>query len=425
MASLMAHAQYFRFSRQSGLELTEREKDTILYVMEEAYRPAAYTLPFDFGFYDHFLRCVRKLEFSSSPGYPYCLGAPTIGDWLGWDGIGFDSDALDRLWYDVQKYFEEPDSVYRVFVKDEPHKMAKAVTDRWRLIICPPLYEQVAWSMLFGQGNDAEIRTIGETPSFQGIKLCNGGWKDANRKFREKNLTVALDKSAWDWTCHIEWLWLDLQLRDRLITATASQKRWWRETAQKCYEAAFERATLMLSNGEVFKQIEPGVMKSGCINTISTNSHAQIFVHILLCLRCDYPVYPLPVAVGDDVLSAPHNVATAGEFAQLGVIKKDGEEGGTEFVGHVFHPYLDLPPRPAYREKHFYRFLQMDGSTVPEYLESMAHLYAHDDDMLDAWRDIASHQGVILPSKHYLRYWYNFPTDIWEPAAALRLRLLP
>lgn len=407
LRSLAAHSQYFRWSRQQDLKLSEEEKQRVLQVAEELYAPARYQLREDFGTRSHFDEVLRRLDYTSSPGYPYNREASTIGGWLGWNGITYNEMRADRLWQDCQAFINgDMDTLYRVFVKDEPHKLSKAQQDRWRLIICPPLCEQVVWAMWFGQGNDVEIDTVGSTPSLQGIKLVEGCWKDYNRLFQQVGCDKAIDKSAWDWTAHIEWINLDFQLRCRLLTAEPGLKSRWMNVARMLYRRAFLHPRLLLSNGEVWEQLYPGVMKSGCVNTISTNSHCQVLAHIWLCLKNRLAVRPAPFAVGDDTIGKARNTPTPEQYARAGILVKP-TGGGLEFVGHEFDPKFGKPPMPAYRAKHVFRYFQVDRDNLPSFLESMVRLYAHDDEFSSFWRIIAFRRKILLPSAEYCRFWYD------------------
>lgn len=408
LASIKAHSVFFKTSREEFIPLTDMERSMALQVCEKAYGTAKYRLPEDFLQRSHFERVVRRLEFTSSPGYPYCLEASSIGEWLGWDGVFFAPGQLDRLWWDVQTFMAgHMEVLYRVFVKSEPHTKSKAAVKRWRLIICPPLFEQVTWSMVFGPGNDREIDTVGTTPSMQGMKLSQGDWKVWRLLFRQKQYDAALDKSAWDWTCHRELISLDLELRSRLLTSRPEEKLRWRSLAEKLYEQAFDHPRLVLSNGMILEQVYPGIMKSGCVNTISTNSHCQLFAHIIACVREGTRPWPLPVAVGDDTLGCVANTPRVETFLTLGVILK--EVGGMQFVGHHWR---DDGPVPAYNAKHLFRYLMMADELVPDFLDSMVRLYAHAAAFQRLWRGLADVHGVHLPSEEYVRFWYDYDADV-------------
>lgn len=405
---MAAHSKFFEWSRSSQLTLTEVEKQSVLQVMEELYAPARYVLRPDFGTRSHFDEVILNLDMTSSPGYPYHQEATTIGQWLGWNGVTVNPLRAERLWQETRVFLNgDFPNLYRVFVKTEPHKASKAREGRWRLIICPPLCEQVAWTMWFGQGNSVEIETCGLTPSLQGVKLVEGYWKDYNRLFREKRMDCALDKSAWDWTAHTEWIKLDLELRYRLITTDAGTKRWWREIAERLYEKAFNHPRLLLSNGDVWEQQYPGLMKSGCVNTISTNSHCQVLAHVWLAQKTGKSVFPVPFAVGDDTLGARVNTHSPDEYALAAVKVKEGSDAGLQFVGHDFDAEYRAPPIPAYQAKHFCRYMEVAREALPSFLESMARMYAHYPPMANAWRALARTHDVLLPSEEYCRFWYD------------------
>lgn len=411
LASLKAHAKFFELSRSSGLMIDDDEKARILQICETAYERSRYRLPSDWMSYTHFERVVRQLDFRSSPGYPYCLSHSTNGDMLGWDGVNLCPERVLNLWHDVQLFLAgEFESLYRVFIKSEPHKVSKARLDRWRLIICSPLCEQVVWTMVFGSGNDKQIETVGETPSMQGMSMPGGDWKDHLRLFKAKDLTVPMDKSAWDWTAHIELIQLDLTLRSRLLQAERPVKDKWLGLANMLYDRAFNHPTLVLSNGQMFKQLYPGIMKSGCVNTISSNSHMQVFIHILTCMRKgSVSVFPLPCAVGDDTLNSLRNSFYPEDYAFTGaIIKEVGEE--MEFVGHRWN--VD-GPIPLYSAKHLVRYASVKKNDIASFLDSMVRLYAHSPEFQDLWRYLAELNGVDLPSEEFVRFWYDYSDSVY------------
>lgn len=406
LLSLSAHSKYFQASCHSdvpSVELLERA----LYVVEDAYGAARYSLPDDFLTYDHFMRAVRRLDMQSTPGYPYCLEATTIGAWLGFDGLSYGQYHLERLYHDVMAFLNEHedfgDSFYRVFVKTEPHKLSKKIAGRWRLIICPPLYEQVAWSMLFGDANDIEIEQVAHIPSVQGMKLVNGDWKFWLSKMRNSGYDTAVDKTAWDWTVQKWLLDTELELRIRLCNYGPHRDQF-AALAKRCYSWAFDSPRLLLTSGRVYRQITPGIMKSGCVNTISANSHMQIILHTVLCLRAGMDPYPLPIAVGDDTQSNSVNTPTVEEFVRFGAVVKYIDRS-PEFVGHYL---LQDGPLPIYVAKHLCRYLMVEDEHLVEFLESMVRLYAHSAAMQVFWRTVAAHHYADLPSEQFLLLWYDY-----------------
>ena len=153
------------------VEPTDDERQAILSVLEDLYRRVYEPLPDNWNSYEYFRTCLDDLDNSSSPGYPYMREAPTIGRWLGADGLGNYSEVqVSRLWYDVQKVLAGTfEHFFRAFVKDEPHKKAKVLDKRWRLIIASALPVQMVWRMCFKHQNTSPNRHPYDSPSKHGL----------------------------------------------------------------------------------------------------------------------------------------------------------------------------------------------------------------------------------------------------------------
>lgn len=401
LSSFIIHADTYFKPSTFAREPTEETQDAILHYMEKAYVAVAHYLPDDFQSYESFLTSLRSLDFQSSPGYPYQLDAPTNGEWLGFDGFSFNDHRVARLWHDVQSVFsDEWDTILRVFIKPEPHKLKKAQAGRWRLIMAAPLPVQVAWHMTFDSLNAREIDKALKIPSQQGASLPAGNWKAFYRQWVDKGLTCGLDKSAWDWTVPRWCLDLDLRFRERLLRGATSE---WRRIATMLYRHMFYDPILLTSDGHMYQQRIPGIMKSGCVNTISTNSHCQIMIHLAVCLKEGWDLYPFPVACGDDTLQHVKHSVSLLPYEELGVRIKAVSDT-MEFVGHTFYP---SGPRPAYLLKHLKRLLYLDSDILPEFLDSMARMYVHTEE-IHLWELACKRLGIILPlSRQSYQRWYD------------------
>lgn len=353
---------------------------------------------------ERFLWALRRLEYASSPGFPYCQQSSTIGDWLGFDGCNFDQLRVSLLWSDVNLVFlGEYKAIWRCFIKDEPHSSLKVKQGRWRLIIMAPLSVQVVWHMLFGDQNDLEIEEAFSLPSQQGIKMMAGGWKQYYDQWVAKGLNTAMDKSGWDWSFPGWAIEADLELRCRLVYGLEAAE--WRMVASKLYEDAFKNTRLILSDGSIYQQEGGwGVMKSGCVNTISTNSHGQLFIHFFYCLIVGCPEQPLPVVAGDDTLSSAIH-CQAEIYARMGIAVKH-VENRVEFVGHHFTP---AGPEPLYKIKHLYRAMYQPDENLAQYFDSMLRVYALSEDFV-FWQRVAWNLGLgrSLMSGDYYKAWYNY-----------------
>lgn len=372
--------------------------------MEKAYEPVLWILPNDFDTYQAFERVIIRLEMEASPGYPYNQEAPTNGKWLKWNGVHADAIQLQRLWFDVRHVFDGQFEMYlRIFIKMEPHKIKKIEQKRWRLIVAAPLAVQVAWQMMFSYMNDLEIDKAYQIPSQQGLTMVGGGWSNFKRSWDQRGLTGSLDKSAWDWTAPKWALDLDLELRKRL--ARGERTCDWYKISKRLYEAMFDQPVWMTTSGNLYKQRYPGIMKSGCVNTISTNSHCQVMLHMLVCIDANITMNPLPVCCGDDTLNHPLHLDVTGPYARYGIKIKAVSET-MEFMGHCFK---DDGPRPSYVMKHLFSVRYTTDDIFPEYLDAMARLYVHDEEMFRFWEKLAFKNKTPLPlSRESYLYWYNY-----------------
>lgn len=372
--------------------------------VEDAYSPySVWELPDDYLSRNAFDLAIKRLDMTSSPGYPFMKESPTNGSWLKWDGFRADPIQLDRLWFKVQVLLRnDPDYVLRAFIKQEPHKKVKAREGRWRLIVASSLDVQVLWSMMFGIHNDLEIENSYDLPSQQGFKMIGGSWKTYLKSWKSRNLVVGLDKSAWDWTAPYWLIKLELQLRKRLCRGRFVEE--WFDLAERMYARMFENPIVILSDGRMFRQTIPGVMKSGCVNTISTNSHCQVLLHAFVCYDMGLPPEPWPVCCGDDTLQSADHTTDVTLYERYGVVVKSASDS-VEFMGHEF---TDNGPHPLYMPKHMKRLLYTRDEHLVEYFDAMARMYVHTR-YFDIWNLLALKAGVKLPySREYYLNWFDY-----------------
>lgn len=388
------------------MEPTREQLDNILDIMEPYYKGCAVNVD-DFDTYENFLKCVRSLDFTSSPGYPFMHEASTIGAWLGYNGMTFDQSQLEKLWLMVQEVLIDNtiEAYWRVFIKQEPHKAHKMESKRYRLIMCPPLPLQVVWQMVFSAQNAIEIEKAYEIPSQQGLILPQGNWMSFYSQWKHQGTTWGTDAVAWDWTLP-GWVFkLDLEYRARQTRGYRFKQ--WMDQAAKLYENAFKDCKLLFSNGRVFQQQCWGVMKSGCVNTISTNSHGGVMYHILYSMETGVPVDPMAKVVGDDKLVSEAHTLYCEVYEKYGNLIKSVSPN-LEFVGHEFHSH---GPRPMYIGKHVFNFKYVTGDNILETLDSYLRLNALNDDGWDFWYDVALRLGLaneVLSRRYYIG-WYNNP----------------
>lgn len=381
-------------------------KEAILYNMEEVYRECVVDVTDTLNYKD-FERCVRGLDNTSSPGYPFMFEATTIGEWLGFNGFSYNATQICKLWIMVEDILNGAsldDVLWRCFIKQEPHKKSKIEARRYRLIMCPPLHLQVVWQMVFGLQNSLEVDNAYTLPSQQGLSLPYGRWKLFYDQWRLNGLTSGTDATAWDWNLPGWMIQLDLEFRKRLVRGSTHL---WETLADKLYENAFRDCKIIFSSGKVLQQLHWGVMKSGCVNTISSNSHCGVFYHYIYCFEKNVDIYPLPKVVGDDKLQHPIHCDDIAVYEKYGM-KIKSVSSTMEFVGHEFR---ETGPAPMYMLKHIYNLLYQDENLIVDVLDSYKRLYANYEYGFDFWTKVSKELdlSVSLLSDNYYKRWYNSP----------------
>lgn len=372
----------------------------MLAVLEKLYKDVYVPLPENWNTYDYFRTCLLDLDNTSSPGYPYMRQAPTIGKWLGADGFGkFDEQRVAVLWHDVQQVMaNEWEHIFRAFVKDEPHKKAKVIAKRWRLIVASALPVQMVWRMLFKHQNDALNAHPFECPSKHGLVFCYGGWKRFLAMVDSQSLKYSRDIQGWDvnapgWALRVAGKW-----RQRWPGITPS----WISLQEMMYRDAYRSAKILFSNGLVVEQGYWGFMKSGIFNTISDNSVAVLAAHILACLRSGLIFGHIGVT-GDDVIQSTVSDEYLDQLDKVGCRVKELHHH-LEFMGTQ---YFDRVPKPLYFQKHLYSFC-MKPNEVDEVLDSYCRMYAHSE-YFSFWKSLADDLNVPTRTSAYYKFWYDSP----------------
>nr|WVD52812.1 RdRp [Wugcerasp virus 5] len=368
--------------------------------MEDMYKRIYEPMPENWNTYEYFREQLEKLDNTSSPGYPYMREAATVGAWLGADGLGhYDEVKVQRLWYDVQLVMSgRYQHWFRAFVKDEPHKKAKAEKGAWRLIIAAGLPVQMVWRMCYAWQNELLNSRPYDTPSKHGLVFCYGGWRRFLAYVNTNQLYYSRDISAWDvnspgWVFKVVGMW-------RATWPGVTDE--WRRVHNMLFEDAYFSSKILFSNGLVVQQQFGGYMKSGVFNTITDNTLAMVGMHILACLRSNTRIGSI-AATGDDVMQSVINDTYLGCLEKLGCRVKE-VLNHVEFMGT---DYRNGYPEPMYFEKHLVAFCTKTGIEA-EVLDAYCRLYVYSD-KFDFWQSIAQKLGVSTRSSTYYRFWYSSP----------------
>lgn len=251
----------------------------------------------------------------------------------------------------IEKGFSAP---MRTFVKNEPHASDKIESGRLRLIIMVPMHLVLAEMLIFGTQNNEEIAHWAEIPSKPGLGLAEDHhiksiFEEVDAQ-REK--VAQADVSGFDFSLCEEFFKYDAKRRVRL--AGAEEKSIF---ANACYNAhhVMCRAVYALSDGRMFKQLHPGVMKSGRYVTSSTNSFIRVM--LAFCIGALWAI-----AMGDDSLETAVDDAQQ-RYARLGLTVKFYDLIGCptsfDFCSHIFQDGVAWPSKPG---KMLYNLLSQSGT---------------------------------------------------------------
>nr|QIJ56914.1 RNA-directed RNA polymerase [Scaphoideus titanus sobemo-like virus 1] len=328
--------------------------------MAKWYERARWSIPDDFMQFSHFQRAVARLDWTSSPGYPYMLRHVNNGQFFSCkDGVP-SQERLDAVWSMVQQRLLKGDAdPIRLFVKPEAHSEKKLKSEKYRLISSVSVVDQIIDHMLFGDLNDVMIENWIHIPNKPGWAPFGGGWR-----FIPKETWVATDASSWDWTVQPWLLELALEFRKRQCV---NLTRRWEELANWRYACLFRDPLFVTTAGHMFRQKQPGVMKSGCVNTIADNSVMQVLLHLRVCAELGQKMTYL-FTMGDDRLQEPVEdpksyYEMTSQFCILKSVAHVNEFAGFRFRGKWVEP--------VHKAKHAYNILHMEDSVVVP----LAHSY--------------------------------------------------
>lgn len=313
----------------------------------------------------HFEEVVEQLDWNSSPGYPYFYEAPNNRSFFKVvDGIP-DQARLDYVWTLVQGRLVDRDSdPIRLFIKPEPHKKQKLLQKRYRLISSVSVVDQIIDQMIFGFQNQAFLDNHHYTPVRVGWSWFKGGWRSVARSG-----VMACDKTGWDWTVFAWLAEMELEVRKRLVFG--KHKESWIDLATWRYFELFVKNEFITSGGLVFRVKTPGLMKSGCVNTIVSNSIMQILLHVRVSVELGQRIYPI-WAMGDDTLQTvmPYVDEYLDRLKKYCLLKQ--AVANSEFAGFQWD---GRNVEPLYTAKHAYQILHVEEKNKAVFSLSYNLLY--------------------------------------------------
>lgn len=186
----------------------------------------------------------------------------------------------------------------KLFVKNEPHKMSKILEGRLRLIFSMSVVDNVIARILCSRQNNAEIEVWDRIPLKPGMGLTDEYMQMIYEYVlaNEGGGLMETDMKGWDWSFQQQDYEFDLERRAALNGGNGTL---WYQLAKAHYHCV-ARKVMVLSNGEMYKQLQPGIMASGWYNTSSTNSAARAVNHGHAAIL--EGVEPFIMCMGDDAV---------------------------------------------------------------------------------------------------------------------------
>lgn len=237
----------------------------------------------------------RFVNRDSSPGFPWHHLEPSKGDLLDLHGEMVVTAVLRRLaMLDSNELTSDVDpralvdaglcDPVRLFVKNEPHKVEKAVEGRWRLISSVSVVDELVERLLFSAQNDLEILSWVRCPSKPGMGLTLDEQTRALYASIEDRLDSAMenDVSGWDFSVRSFLLEMEAEARIQLASA-APDSSFARIVRNRIY--CLSRSVFALSDGTLVMQTVPGMVKSGSYITSSSNSRMRYMLARLIGAR--------------------------------------------------------------------------------------------------------------------------------------------
>jgi len=200
----------------------------------------------------------------------------------------------------------------RVFVKNEPHPIAKIEQRRFRLISSVSIVDYCVEKWLSDLQNQVEIRNWHTNPAKPGMGLDDESIHILFHTVAPHALANDLqstDMSGWDWS--VKWWELKFEAEFRathfsnLHEVSVEAQAFYRTMYLNRYRVS-ALSVRTLSNGELWAQVTPGIMLSGRNDTSSSNSHIRILLRRRFALQkftgatTSPESKPFCIAMGDD-----------------------------------------------------------------------------------------------------------------------------
>lgn len=361
LESLHHHCGFYADS----VNLCSREFDeTDVERLENIYSPSAFN-QIDLT-YDSVRRYIlERVDWTSSPGWPFKKYAPTNAVLFGHDGVRPMEEKIESFFPFVQMRWDEllngpAISPIYPFIKDEPTKIQKLKEGRPRIISAVSLVDTIIHYHLYGEWLDNMLSLATVLPNMGGWAPCSGGHRLIKNLFDDP---IARDLSHFDWSVTATYVWLMVRLIENLCLNPDLR---WITRFRNSMRALYRYPVFKINSNLSFQQNCWGIQKSGCLGTLAFNTVWQVATNTSICHSLG-KVWR-GIAMGDDTLEQNLGISDydyAKYLSQYGMINKETEHRFV-FAGFNFDNYGAVP---EYRSKQFFALLYKDKE-LAESLES-------------------------------------------------------
>lgn len=210
----------------------------------------------------------------------------------------------------------------RLFVKEEPHSLKKIMSGKLRLISGVSLVDQLKERLICRLQNSAEINSWETCPSKPGVGLDDESMlvvADTLDGLLAGGDLSAMDISGWDWSVKDWELKADAEFRRR---STGSSRGSLFDFLLRAQAHCVSNSVLVMPNGDMYAQLDPGIQLSGSYCTSSSNSRMRIVASLVARQMAGHPLTGVDmIAMGDDSVER-HLVGVSNSLVDLGHIVK-------------------------------------------------------------------------------------------------------
>lgn len=274
-------------------------------------------------------------NWDASPGYPFQLAHKDLRSVVEHDAISLVAlsvNLLDR-WMSIphqelillsqeELTFRRYSYPNRIFIKQEPHSLEKALAQRWRLVVSVSAPFVLAQRVLLGPQHRKMVDEVDHTASCIGLGLSDPAIEVLFRKselVRDAYGLVSSDQSGYDWRWF--WFWANL-VATVWIRSTGATGRWANaiRNASYCLMASF----FVLSDGSMYALLSIAVQRSGSLDTGPGNSVLRAILNVTIRLYLkemgvvSVPPSRLPcMTMGDDCVESFGCPVTGKQLVEL------------------------------------------------------------------------------------------------------------